>query len=319
MDIAGNWTYTLDTVSLQSLIATEQVFDSFTVTSIDGTTAQVDISIDGLNDIAAIGGALTRSTNEDAVSETGTLTITDEDAGEAAFVAQTSTAGTYGTFDLDSLGNWTYTRTSNLDEMNAGDELTDSFTVVSADGTASELVTITITGVNDDASISGDNAGAMNEDAAGDSGAMTVSDLDDGEDVFQAQTGDVGTYGTFDIDAAGNWTYTRTSNLDDMNAGDELTDSFTVVSADGTASELVTITITGVNDDASISGDNVGAMSEDAAGDSGAMTVSDLDDGEDVFQAQTGCRRYLRHVRHRCRGQLDLHPHVRLGRDERRR
>ena len=57
-----------------------------------------------------------------------------------------------------------------------------------------------------------------------------------------------GTYGTFSINAAGIWSYVRTANLQSLAVGESVVDSFTVVSLDGTASEVVTITITGEND-----------------------------------------------------------------------
>ena len=120
--------------------------------------------------------------------------------------------------------------------------------MASFDGTDSAIVTITINGENDVATISGDNAGAMNEGDAGDSGTLNVADVDDGEAVFVTDSVS-GSYGDFTIDANGNWSYNRTADLESMNAGDVLTDSFTVASADGTASQQVTITISGENDD----------------------------------------------------------------------
>ncbi len=191
--------------------------------------------------------------------------------------------------------------------MNDGDLLTDSFTVTSADGTANESVTITINGLNDTASISGENAGAMTEDDTSVGDLLAVSDVDNGQDVFQPQTGTSGSYGTFTSTQRGTGATPARADLQSMNAGDILTDSFTVVSADGTASENVTITINGLNDDASISGDNAGAMTEDDTGEGDVLAVSDVDDGEDVFQTQTRHGGYLRHLRHRCGRQLELH------------
>ncbi|QDU10247.1 VCBS domain-containing protein [Gimesia aquarii] len=268
--------------------------DSFTYTIDDGTgslittdTATVTVTINGLNDDASIGGDNAGDMTEDEAGDSGTLTITDVDDGEDVFVTQSSTVGTHGTFSIDAAGNWTYTRTADLNALNAGDQVTDTFTVTSSDGTATEDVTITINGLNDDASIGGDNAGDMTEDEAGDSGTLTITDVDDGEDVFVTQSSTVGTHGTFSIDAAGNWTYTRTADLNALNAGDQVTDTFTVTSSDGTATEDVTITINGLNDDASIGGDNAGDMTEDEAGDSGTLTITDVDDGEDVFVTQS--------------------------------
>jgi len=221
-----------------------QIEDTFGQTA----TAVVTITIQGANDPASITGDNAGAMTEDASGDAGVLTVSDVDNGENVFQPQTVTVGTYGTFDIDASGNWSYTRTAGLQSMNAGDVLTDSFTVESADDTASEEVTITINGLNDPATISGDSSGAMTEDESGDTGVLSASDPDDGEDVFQPQTSMVGSYGTFDINASGTWTYARTSDLQSMNAGDVFTDSFAVESVDGTASEEVTITINGLND-----------------------------------------------------------------------
>ena len=82
----------------------------------------------------------------------GKLNIADVDTGESSFVAQASAAGTYGTFALNADGNWTYSANNSqaaIQQLGAGQTLTDSFTAVSKDGTATQTVSITITGTND--------------------------------------------------------------------------------------------------------------------------------------------------------------------------
>src|SRR5262249_30098468 len=61
----------------------------------------------------------------------------------ASFVAQAGTAGSYGTFAVDAAGAWTYTAGSAHNEFAAGTTYTDTFSVASADGTATS-VTINI-------------------------------------------------------------------------------------------------------------------------------------------------------------------------------
>jgi VCBS repeat-containing protein len=83
----------------------------------------------------------------------GTLTATDPDAGESAFVAQTVT-GTYGTFSITSAGAWTYTLDNTnpaVQALGIGDPaLAETvFTVSTLDGTDTETVTITVTPTND--------------------------------------------------------------------------------------------------------------------------------------------------------------------------
>ena len=49
-------------------------------------------------------------------------------------------------------GNWTYAANDSqtaIQQLGAGQSITDSFTAVSSDGTASQLVTVTINGTND--------------------------------------------------------------------------------------------------------------------------------------------------------------------------
>ena len=77
---------------------------------------------------------LTEANDAAAISTSGSLTITDVDSS-ATFVAQAATAGTYGSFSIDSAGAWTYAASSAHDEFVAGTTYTDTFTVASADGT----------------------------------------------------------------------------------------------------------------------------------------------------------------------------------------
>src|SRR5258707_9539582 len=114
----------------------------------------------GSNDVPVIGGGNTGSVTEDVgvvagkISTSGTLTIADVDQGQSNFTPQNGTAGSngFGTFTLDAAGNWTYAANDSqpaIQQLGAGQTLTDSFTAVSSDGTASKAVTVTIFGTND--------------------------------------------------------------------------------------------------------------------------------------------------------------------------
>ena len=77
------------------------------------------------------------------------------------------TAGTYGSFTLATNGAWTYTASNTnpaIQALGAGDTLTETFTVTSADGTTSSVV-VTINGTNDAAVIS-TGTGSVTEDVA---------------------------------------------------------------------------------------------------------------------------------------------------------
>ena len=168
------------------------------------------------------------------------------------------------------------------------------------DGTA-QVVTITITGANDAAIISGTTTGAVIE-ASGAApgtpaatGTLTDTDADNTPNTFTAvdsPTGSAGGYGTFTITAAGAWTYTlnnANSAVQALNVGDTLTDTFTVTTIDGTA-QVVTITITGANDSAVISGTTTGSVIETGATPgtptaTSTLTDTDVDNTPNTFTA----------------------------------
>ena len=243
-----------------------------TVTDNNGvsSTQPVTITVIGTNDVPVIGGVHTGDVTEDVnvvaghISASGVLTITDVDQGQSNFTAQASTPGSngYGTFTLAADGTWTYTANDSqgaIQQLGAGQSVTDSFTAVSSDGTASQLVTVTITGTNDVPVIGGVHTGSVTEDVgvvAGNistSGVLTITDVDQGQSNFTAQASTLGSngYGIFTLAADGSWTYTANDSqtaIQQLGAGQSISDFFTAVSSDGTASQLVTVTIHGTDD-----------------------------------------------------------------------
>ena len=74
--------------------------------------------------------------------------------------------------------------------------------------------------------------------------------------MFKPQTDFKGQYGTFSIDANGNWTFKLDNDakaIQQLGAKDSLTEKFTVTTADGTTGQVV-ITINGTNDNPTITG-----------------------------------------------------------------
>ena len=143
----GTWSYTADSAYNQLNVG-QSLTDTFTVTSADGTTSSVSVTIDGTNDAAVITGAQVSINETNApISTGGQLTITDVDS-PATFVEQTNVAGQYGHFSLAADGTWSYTADSAYNELKLNETLTDTFNVQSADGTQSS-VTVNIVGSND--------------------------------------------------------------------------------------------------------------------------------------------------------------------------
>src|SRR4051794_5296635 len=242
------------------LTAGQQVQDQFTVTSQDGTaTGTVTVTITGTNDAATVSSdskSVTEGDTAAALNTSGALTITDPDTGEAHVVAQTNAHGTYGDFTIDASALSLHDALPIYNELTAGQQVQDSFTVTSQDGTATGTVTITITGTNDAATVSSEKIGRASCREGAEinrSGQLTITDPDSGEAHVVAQSSVAGTYGDFSIDAKGAWTYTGNGAHDELTAGQQVQDSFTVTSKDGTATGTVTITITGTNDAATVS------------------------------------------------------------------
>jgi VCBS repeat-containing protein len=266
----GAYTYVPNSDAINALTA--PTTESFAITVSDGTLSAnqtFTITINGVNDAAIISGSTTGAVIEASAAApgtpaaTGTLTDTDVDNTPNTFTAvnsPTASASGYGTFTMTASGVWTYTlneANSAVQALNIGDTLTDTFTVTTIDGTA-QVVTITITGANDAAVISGTTTGSVIEAGAAPgtpsaTGTLTDSDVDNTPNTFTAvssPTASASGYGVFTMTASGLWTYT----LDDTNSvvqaldvGDTLTDTFTVTAVDGTAQQ-VTITIRGASD-----------------------------------------------------------------------
>ena len=191
-------------------------------------------------------------TNE-ILSTGGKLTGGDADNPQP-FTAQSKVKGSYGTFNIDASGAWTYVTKSALDELKEGQSVVDSFPVASADGTTT-AVKITIKGTNDPAILGSDDIVIYTTNTFLTSiGKLAIKDVDSPE-TFVAQN-KAGTYGSFDIKSTGKWAYTTKNALENLKLGQSVSDSFIVSSADGTTTS-VKVTINGVNDPAILSSADV--------------------------------------------------------------
>ncbi|NVK10460.1 MAG: cadherin-like domain-containing protein, partial [Gammaproteobacteria bacterium] len=117
-------------------------------------------------------------------------------------------------------------------------------------GKDTQNLVFTVHGTADSAVIAGTDTGTVTEESQlHTSGALTISDKDDGEAHFT--DGDIAAaHGTLHLKADGSWTY----DLDNSNTavqalgnGDTLTEVITVKSTDGTSHDI-TVTVNGTND-----------------------------------------------------------------------
>ncbi|WP_210451492.1 Ig-like domain-containing protein, partial [Vibrio crassostreae] len=282
VDENGNWTYTPN--------ADYNGSDSFTVVVSDGQggtdTLTVNVGVTPVNDAPVAAADVETGATEGGDEISGTVTATDVDATDT--LTYSVSGKTPAGFTLT--GNaWTFDPTNAAYDSLAVGETTDVEVTVLVDdgngGTDTQTITITVTGTNDAATIAGDTEVVASETDAADNtatGTLLSDDVDNTNNVFQVQSDVAGDYGTFSVDANGEWTYeldNSNETVDALNVGSEpLTETFTVKSEDGTE-QVVTITINGANDGADITGDVAGDVTEDAADNTatGTLLSDDVD------------------------------------------
>ncbi|UNV94013.1 VCBS domain-containing protein [Comamonas sp. 7D-2] len=179
----------------------------------------------------------------------------------------TEVNGVYGKITIHADGTYTYTLNNSdprVNELGQGDKLSDvfSYTIRDSDGDFSTTtITITINGTNDVPTVTND-AKSVTEDVnvtGGNltvKGAVTITDPDAGQSTFDTATLKLtssthagGALGVIVMKPDGTYTY----NVDNaavqfLKAGESIVETYTVASADGSATSTITITINGVND-----------------------------------------------------------------------
>jgi VCBS repeat-containing protein len=209
--------------------------------------AASDQAIDAAHD-ASISGTSTGSLTEDGSQSTvgGTLSISDEDWGENLFQAAAAADlhKQYGTFTFnETTGVWSFTIDSTAAQSLKKDQaVQQTLTVRSADGTASQTITVTVTGAND-----GPVAASTGNDISGNEDTIITGMLPAGSDA----DGDVLTYELVEevdgltLNADGSFSYEPASNITGT-----VTFKYRVVDANGAASEEQSfrITVNSVND-----------------------------------------------------------------------
>ncbi|SCB31799.1 T1SS-143 repeat domain-containing protein [Rhizobium multihospitium] len=282
IDADGNWSYKVDDSlsAVQGLGANQTKTDTFTVSSVDGTTRDIVVTINGVNDPAVITGDVAAIVMEAGGVNNGTvgvptasgvLSATDVDSAPS-FTAQNSVATSYGHFTIGADGHWNYVLDDNnnavqaLNSTGSNTTLHDLITVTTADGTPQQI-DITINGANDAAVITGDvaksvtEAGGVNNGTAGVpvvSGVLSAIDVDS-DASFTAQNNVATNYGHFTIGANGHWNYVLDNSnnavqaLNSTGSNTMLHDLITVTTADGTQQQI-DITINGADDAPVLSG-----------------------------------------------------------------
>lgn len=166
----GNWTYQLDANNseIAALSASESVQDTIEITSLDGSTSLIVITINGVDSApnATFSGDLTGTIElNEQYSTSGSIVISDNDDSERAFEVMNDAATQYGTISISSDGQWQYQVDSQNDTIEAltqaEDSVVDAITFTSLDGSTTTL-NVTISGP----ALVGDVGDAMGFDAS---------------------------------------------------------------------------------------------------------------------------------------------------------
>ena len=319
----GSYSFDAGNAAYQALAKgeTRVVVATYVVTDQYGATAQstLSVTVTGANDgpvVTSTAAASTGAVREAGVatggntpdagtpSATGQMTSSDVDNGATATWSGSAT-GTYGSFMIGADGRWTYlldNARAATNALAAGETRTETFTVTVTDdqaATATQLVTIIVTGTNDApiiTSTAAASAGAVREAGLVDggntadagtlcaTGQLTSTDVDNGATATWSGAA-AGTYGSFAVTAAGKWTYTLDNGraaTDALAAGETKTESFTVTVTDdkgATATQLVSVSVTGTND--------APVVSSAASAATGAVREAGVRDGGNVTETGT--------------------------------
>lgn len=274
----GTYTYTPDG-STQALALGQSVQDSFTYVVSDGSlsdTGTLTITIAGRND-APVADPDAASTGENQALLIAVL-ANDSDPDNGAVLSIASASAPAGKGSVSIVGNQLAFETgTDFDYLAAGENasVTIAYTVADEHGaTASSTAIVTVTGTNDAPAVDAAGtvaSGSVTELPDGDPGensailsadgvvAFDDLDLSDTHSAsFAAQGADyLGTFTLDPVDQAGDtvsWHFdVDDAVLDSLAPGETLTQTYTVQVSDGhggTATQDVTVTITGTDDPA---------------------------------------------------------------------
>ncbi|MDC0657513.1 Ig-like domain-containing protein [Leisingera sp. SS27] len=247
------------------------------------STGTLTVSVAAVNDLpVAADDAVT--TSEDTAVTIDVL-ANDSDTETADLLITAATQGSNGTVTAVN-GQLVYTPDADFNG-------TDTFTYTVSDrqgGTAEAAVTVTVQPVNDAPAVAGDTAATSEDSAvtlaplANDSdpegAALAITALD-GTPVTAGGSVTLAGGAIVTLNADGTVTFDPNGAYDALQAGDSpavVQIPYSVADPDGlTSSGVFEVTVNGVNDPAAFSGQLSAAMSEDDAGASGRITVTDPD------------------------------------------
>lgn len=238
--------------------------DTITVTVKDpdglSATQTVNVTIAAVADAPVAGAAQAITTAEDT-AKSGTASITDADGD--AITYSIASAAAHGTVVLTTAGAYSYTPAANY--IGA-----DTFSIkgTTADGSATQVVNVTVTPVADAPVAAATQAITTAEDTNA-TGTVGITDVDGDTIAYTVDT--AAGHGTVTVADNGTYTYVPAANYNG-------TDSFTIkgTTGDGSASQTFNVTVTAVNDAPVAAAAQAITTAEDTAK-TGTAQISDVE------------------------------------------
>ncbi|WP_299141171.1 VCBS domain-containing protein [uncultured Vibrio sp.] len=220
-------------------------------------------------------------------------------------------AGAHGTFNFthstDGHDKWSYSADNSHAEVQSlshGDSLTDTITLITADGTRIPL-TAKILGTDDHVMIDTPDSltaalgTAVEDKVTSISGTLLAHDSDSKDSVTFTAGNSAGSYGTLHVDSNGQWHYDLDhSKANVLQQGETKAEGFdiTAISTDGsTATKHIEVLVQGSNDKVTISVASNPDVHEDSSSTpveiiSGKLSALDPDHDQSTFSTDVGKR-----------------------------
>jgi VCBS repeat-containing protein len=289
----GRFTYNHDGAEVASVFFGIIIRDASGLDSVEAEIITINIDPVDDNTPAVTGifnGSVTEGNVGDAVvTASNTISITDADFHQSPTFA-TNQSGIYGTVDVTTTpGSWVYTLDqSKVQALDAGETVTDAVELVASDGTV-QIISITITGTNDVATLPSPVVALEETDTTlSTGGTLTITDQDASPATIVPQS-IAKVYGAFSIDAAGVWTYVTNSATaaDVLNDGQTVSEVLNVTTTDG-GSATITVNITGTEDISTLTSETKTIVETDAViSTNGALVLNDRDAATASVTTQT--------------------------------
>ncbi|QSX34059.1 VCBS domain-containing protein [Shewanella avicenniae] len=256
---------------------------SVSATTTDTTLPTYDVAATAVDDVNTIDEDTVATGNvlDNDTAAGITLSVTTFEVEGGNYDAGSTATLENGTLTINADGSYTFTPNENWN----GTVPTITYTTNAGD---SATLTIVVNAVPDDSVISTDTGSVQEDVVITTGGTLTATDIDNPDLTFLPNTV-TDDYGTFTVDANGEWSYTLNNDADAVQAlgsGETVPQTFTVTLSDG-SNTTVDITINGT-DDLPVISDDSGAVIEDtvlSAG--GTLTATDVDNPDLTFVPNT--------------------------------